>query len=264
MLEGAAEGLVKLGLKEYEARVYASLVALGEGTVRQVHDASKVPRPRIYDVVESLSDKGLVEIRQGTPLCFRATEPSKVVAKLRSDFEVASGDVITRLEKMSVEGTRRTSPVWYATGEWSVSTRMHDLIDSARQDIFLLCNRPASMKAITSKIAQLSKKLDINCILVSNAAHFKGHLGDAKLYEPNDTDDEFIKALEFLRIFKGKVRTENNQYRVEFMIAVDGRESILTYEVNGKRMCIMSELPITTLIQREILRRIITTSTKIV
>ncbi|WP_246269864.1 helix-turn-helix domain-containing protein [Methanofollis tationis] len=39
--------LVALGMKEYEAKVYAALVGIGEGNAREIHIASGVPRPRV-------------------------------------------------------------------------------------------------------------------------------------------------------------------------------------------------------------------------
>lgn len=74
-MNGTTEHLVQLGLKEYEARVYIALVGLGEANVRRVHEVSGIPRPRVYDVLNALDRKGFVEIRQESPLLYRAVPP---------------------------------------------------------------------------------------------------------------------------------------------------------------------------------------------
>jgi Sugar-specific transcriptional regulator TrmB len=58
MEESIVVGLKKLGLTEYEARAYAALVGLGEATAREIHEASRVPRTRIYDILRDLGGKG--------------------------------------------------------------------------------------------------------------------------------------------------------------------------------------------------------------
>ena len=59
MKEGIVDGLRKLGLTEYEAKAYATLVGMGEATAREVHELCGVPRTRIYDILRDLDGKGL-------------------------------------------------------------------------------------------------------------------------------------------------------------------------------------------------------------
>jgi sugar-specific transcriptional regulator TrmB len=41
-------GLRALGMNEYEANVYSTLVGLQKATARDIHEVSGVPRGRIY------------------------------------------------------------------------------------------------------------------------------------------------------------------------------------------------------------------------
>lgn len=50
----------KLGFNEYEAKSYVALVKLGPATAYQVSKASGIPRARIYDVLNTLVEKGIV------------------------------------------------------------------------------------------------------------------------------------------------------------------------------------------------------------
>lgn len=51
--------LQELGFTEYEAKVYCALVKFPGSTGYEIGGHSKVPRARVYEVLEGLQDKGL-------------------------------------------------------------------------------------------------------------------------------------------------------------------------------------------------------------
>ena len=55
-MSGITEHLMSLGMSEYEAKAYIATVVLGEGTIKEISDESKVPRSRAYDVMVRLLD----------------------------------------------------------------------------------------------------------------------------------------------------------------------------------------------------------------
>ena len=91
MQDEIVDGLRKLGLTDYEARAYATLVGMGEATAREVHEMSAVPRTRIYDILRDLEGKGFVEFVDGSPTYYRAVEPDRVMKRLKDEL-VASID----------------------------------------------------------------------------------------------------------------------------------------------------------------------------
>ena len=58
------ERLQELGLTEYQSRAYLSAVHLGSGRPNDLAEDSGVPQARIYDVIDDLSDRGLVEVHE--------------------------------------------------------------------------------------------------------------------------------------------------------------------------------------------------------
>lgn len=50
----ATDALIKPGLFTYEARVFTTLIELGEGTTREVTKTSGMPRSRVYTTVKEL------------------------------------------------------------------------------------------------------------------------------------------------------------------------------------------------------------------
>ncbi len=59
-MEDLVQQLKAIGYTEYEAKSYVSLVKSGTVTAYQVSKNSGIPRARIYDILKSLIEKGLV------------------------------------------------------------------------------------------------------------------------------------------------------------------------------------------------------------
>lgn len=70
------ERLIAVGLSRYEACSYLALLGHDDSTAVEVADRAGVPRQRIYDVLLSLRDKGLISIRDGRPARHSARPPS--------------------------------------------------------------------------------------------------------------------------------------------------------------------------------------------
>jgi sugar-specific transcriptional regulator TrmB len=70
------ERLISVGLSKYEACAYLALLGHDDSTAVEVADRAGVPRQRIYDVLISLRDKGLIVIRDGRPARHSARPPS--------------------------------------------------------------------------------------------------------------------------------------------------------------------------------------------
>lgn len=85
-MEEATELLKKIGLTEYEAKVYLALVSKRMEGATRLSIESKVPRTKIYAVLESLEGKGWIKIYSGYPLLFRAIHPKRVFEKMKDDY----------------------------------------------------------------------------------------------------------------------------------------------------------------------------------
>ena len=86
-MEDTIELLKKIGLTEYEAKVYLALLN------RQLDGATKlstecgVPRTKIYSVLEALENKGWIKIFSGYPLLFKAKHPKDIFVKMKNDYD---------------------------------------------------------------------------------------------------------------------------------------------------------------------------------
>ncbi|MDW8326511.1 MAG: helix-turn-helix domain-containing protein [Anaerolineales bacterium] len=74
--------LIELGLSKYEARAYLALLGHDDSTAVEVADRAGVPRQRVYDVLISLRDKGLISIRDGRPARHTARPPAEALSAI--------------------------------------------------------------------------------------------------------------------------------------------------------------------------------------
>ncbi len=75
-----------LGLSEYEARAYRSLLNTGPTTAKELSRASDVPMGRIYDVLNSIEQYNLVRSQTASrPKKYVAVEPATALDRLLDD-----------------------------------------------------------------------------------------------------------------------------------------------------------------------------------
>jgi sugar-specific transcriptional regulator TrmB len=74
--------LTALGLNKYEACAYLALLGHHDSSAVEVADRAGVPRQRVYDVLESLRERGLIVLRDGRPTRYTARQPGIALAEL--------------------------------------------------------------------------------------------------------------------------------------------------------------------------------------
>lgn len=67
--------LTQLGLTEYEAEAYLTLLRIGPLGVAELAFHSIVPRTKVYGAMKSLASKGFVGLSSNSPLCYAAFSP---------------------------------------------------------------------------------------------------------------------------------------------------------------------------------------------
>ena len=93
------EQLQKVGLTEYEAKVYSSLLKDHLNSATKLSAKSGVPRTKIYSVLESLQNKGWVKIYSGAPLLFKPVRPDEIFERMKRGYVDLLKTVNEMLEK---------------------------------------------------------------------------------------------------------------------------------------------------------------------
>lgn len=86
-MEGVIDQLQRVGLTEYEAKAYVSLLTDHMSSASALSKKSGVPRTKVYAVLESLQAKGWIKIYSGIPLLFKAFEPAEALANARKEYD---------------------------------------------------------------------------------------------------------------------------------------------------------------------------------
>jgi len=131
--------LESLGFTEYEARCFVALTRLGQGTARDVAEVAGVPRPRVYDSVEHLQDRGLADVQDAQPRRFRAADPHDAVETIRREY----GRRLDRLDGLlprlrSPQSREESAGIWVVEGNDAVSDRLAALAADATGELLVV------------------------------------------------------------------------------------------------------------------------------
>lgn len=97
-MQSVVEKLQRIGLTEYEAKVYLCLLKDRMNGATKLSIKSGVPRTKVYQVLDSLGQKGWIKIYSGIPLLFRAADPNEIFTKVKEDYGDFLTSVQTKLE----------------------------------------------------------------------------------------------------------------------------------------------------------------------
>jgi sugar-specific transcriptional regulator TrmB len=133
---------ISLGLSPYEARAYLVLLERGESKASQIATASRIPRGRIYEVLESLHAKGLVSVVSAKPLRYRSVALKAFIERRREELRATEDDLETSATRLMASVATRPTPS--PTGEFllfrkrqSVVRKFREMIEGARKEVIV-------------------------------------------------------------------------------------------------------------------------------
>lgn len=235
--------LEKLGLTENEAKAYVGLVSLGEATAREIHDLTNVPRAKVYEILKMLAKKGYLEVRQGSPTYFRAVDPKKVIGEIREEFLNCAIETLDQLNELSYE-LPKTSPVWYIQSDWGMKNRIREIMGGVKEELIIFSSNPEFLKEFESEIQKLEKTCNLT-LIVDELDSFK-----SLPFKLRETNKEFTD-------FMNNIVIDGIQYKEEFFMIADGKESIGVHSAGNKREAVIIKLPIVSYMQKMIYERVL-------
>lgn len=144
--------LIDLGLTRYEARAYLALLGRRDATPPEIARIGPLPRQRAYDVLASLSERGLVVPVPGQGLRYRAQPPDHVtdllIAVRRREVDRLaqnSTDLVSYLRPLFQRGQAHGNPFDYVEvlrdREHAVE-RVEQLWTEARKEVLTFVHPP--------------------------------------------------------------------------------------------------------------------------
>jgi len=102
--------LQRLGLTEYESRLYLSLVKQGPTKASQLSFFGQVPRTKAYGAIKELQHKGLLRIIPGKPELYEASSPNDVLFPLinKINREIKDSEDVVQSLALTFEASKYT------------------------------------------------------------------------------------------------------------------------------------------------------------
>lgn len=122
--------LTELGLSSYEEKVYRALLSLGPATAQQISGTSDVPKGRIYDVLNALAARDLVEMRPGAePRQYVAVDPDEAADRLLDERRAELREERARYEQVAADVSAELSTAVPSEGRfWPIRIGGEDAV----------------------------------------------------------------------------------------------------------------------------------------
>jgi sugar-specific transcriptional regulator TrmB len=213
--------LQSLGLNEYESRVYTSLAILGPSKAGDVSKHAEVPQSKIYDILETLMRKQMIEVFEDRPKEFRAVAPEVVIKNMIDEreqqlkFLKERANLVGSLLRPSTDEEDVLEGTWEQRGEkfMEVLNKLAEMLNRAENYVIDITRdfsssqrfREAIRSCIKRKVKIMVISMDIN-----DENYYK-----AKWYYSNKIP---------IKIFETKVHPR--------ILVVDGKEVALRLDSN--------------------------------
>lgn len=165
--------LQKVGLKKNEAKIYLTLIELGETTIIPLAKSSELPRTTCYSVLDKMIKKGLVSwVSCGAHTYFSAASPEKIkemaIMNERKSIiqKKLAEDLIPKLSQV-VEKSSRRPRIQYFTGRKGVRAIFEDLLSSGEVKDFYIGSLDYCVDAVGERFIKDWVKRRINAGIFS-------------------------------------------------------------------------------------------------
>jgi sugar-specific transcriptional regulator TrmB len=123
----------RFNLGEYEIDAYLAVLEHGQLTASEIADKTDIPQPRVYDTVRSLSDRGLVELRESRPMKIVAVDPEDAFGDIQSSLT----ELVSELEARYTAPARDTEAVTLVKSRSTIIRYIAEIIESADYELIL-------------------------------------------------------------------------------------------------------------------------------
>jgi HTH-type transcriptional regulator, sugar sensing transcriptional regulator len=163
-----------LGLTGSEVKAYVALLRGGTMTASDVSREARIPYSKVYDALESLHRRGLVEEQKSRPIVYTARPPDTALEELRSrqETERKEKEQVALEELMGVyisRGEQEKPDIWIMRGTNEILSRVKNLLLNCRTE--LLIALPAQLALFTERIEPLMaalKEKGVKCLILTS------------------------------------------------------------------------------------------------
>jgi len=140
--EKTKRAMRELGLTNYEAQAYASLLELGPMPAGLISQSAQVPYSKIYEVLRSLESKGWIETEHGRPSKYYPKPPSvaldTIKLQLEDTFSRNESQILSELQPIYEKKEVHERPdIWIVRGQYNVLSKIQEMLERSRKEILI-------------------------------------------------------------------------------------------------------------------------------
>jgi sugar-specific transcriptional regulator TrmB len=154
--------LINIGLSDYAIHAYLSLLQHHPVNGSQLSRQSGIPRARIYDIVRTLKKRGFVS--EASKGIFVPLPPDELIKQLRRDYK----QDLDRFEDLvnEIQAPADHDFIWTLTGYQRAMDKAREMIDSARQEIYIRLF-PQEAETLIRALKKAEKRaVQVKCIFM--------------------------------------------------------------------------------------------------
>jgi len=178
--QDAVDALKRLGLSNYEARVFVALQRPGVGTAQEISDASEVPRSQVYGAADDLVERGLVELVASSPKEYQPVSLDAAREQLSDRLAYEQDRAFENLAELRTE-ERDSGGGAVATlrGRQPIDDRIADLLQTAERRIVFVAPESRSLPESLARILRERSRAGISVVVVTAHASERERFADS-------------------------------------------------------------------------------------
>ena len=136
------KAMESLGLTSYETKVYLCLLETGSMTASNISKKSGVPYSKIYEVLNSLENKGWLESDSSRPQKFFPKSPLTALEAMRMRIEngIRDNENLIVSELMPIyqkSGIREKPEIWVVRGIYNIAAKVSEIIQTSQHELLI-------------------------------------------------------------------------------------------------------------------------------
>jgi sugar-specific transcriptional regulator TrmB/predicted hydrocarbon binding protein len=158
----------ELGLTDYQARVYLTLLDLGVSKASQIPTLSRVPRTRIYSTMNQLHEKGLVEIVPESPIKYKPVPIEDYLERVAETHRKTADDIVDKKEllmnEFAVKALTEAEDIGgfeAIYGRRNVRDRLNRMYDECEDEILSIGTVQSPIRIVRSRLPTIEEKFNL-------------------------------------------------------------------------------------------------------
>ena len=212
--------LERLGLSEYESRAYVALLRKEGATAREIANESKVPRTRIYDVLNSLIEKEFIDPEKSRPMKFYARPVEETILRLKKQLDSEIDTAVDEVRKLQKAVEQERMVMFVLRNEESVNNYIKRYIEEAEHILNLSLDSIDDLLNLYDLLIKVAKPPKSVKVYISIYTH---------LNQLKNEDEKLNKLKPLLDRFDVKLLPSPNMFST---ILIDYKKAIVYLQQN--------------------------------